>query len=112
MRAKVAIPALAAAATLLLGAAGCGDSSHGFSQPFVANGGIEAGPGSGLWGDTASGPDGMHLGCLAGRHYALVVTMRNRSNAPVTVTGAGGPDPAPRIIRRVAVQFRLAPPAA
>jgi hypothetical protein len=102
--------ALIVTAILLLGATGCGGSSHGFSQPFVVNGGIEAGPGSGLWGDTVSGPDGMHLGCLARRHYALVVTMRNRSNAAVTLTGARGPDPAPRIIRRGAVQFRLAPP--
>jgi hypothetical protein len=95
---------------LLLGASACAGSSHGFSQPFVASGSIEAGPGSGLWGDTESGPDGMHLGCLAGRRYALVVTLRNRSKAAVTLTGAHGPDPAPSIIRRVAVQFRLAPP--
>ncbi len=110
MSAKVALAFMAAAAILLLGAAGCGDSSHGFSQPFVANGGIASGPGSGLWGDTTSGPDGEHLGCLAGRHYAFAVTLRNRSHKAVTLTGVRGPDPAPRIIHRVAVQFRLAPP--
>jgi hypothetical protein len=81
-----------------------------FSQPFVPNGGVEAGPGSGLWGDKGSGPDGQHLGCLARRRYALVVTLRNRSSSAATLTGARGADPAPRIIRRVAVQFRLAPP--
>lgn len=109
MSAKVALAFLAAAAILLLGAAGCGDSSHGFSQPFVANGGIASGPGSGLWGDTTSGPDGEHLGCFVGRHYAFAVTLRNRSHKAVTLTGVRGPEPAPKIIHRVAVQFRLAP---
>src|ERR1051326_1433176 len=111
MSAKLRVPSLAAAAILLLGAGGCGDPSPRSSQPFVANGGIAAGPGSGLWGDTTSGPDGDHLGCLAGRHYAQAVTFRNRSDEAVRLTGAHGADPAPRIIDRVAVQLRLAPPS-
>jgi hypothetical protein len=123
MTAKVALVRVAAPAIVLLGAAGCGSSSDGFKQPvaasgsshavkqrFVVNGGIEAGPGSGLWGDTMSGPDGMQLGCVAGRHYAFATTIRNRSSAAVTLKSAHGSDPAPGIIRRVAVQFRLAPP--
>src|SRR5262249_36728185 len=97
-------------AMLLLAVAGCGDSSHRMSPPFVADGGFAAGPGSGLWGDTTSGPDGDHLGCLAGRHYAHAVTFRNQLNEAVTLTGAYGADTAPRIIHLVAVQFRLAPP--
>jgi hypothetical protein len=123
MSVKVALGCVGAAATLLLGAAGCGASSDGFKQPvaasgsshgtkqlFIASGGIESGPGSGLWGDMSSGPDGMQLGCVAGRHYAFVFTIRNRSNAAVILKSAHGSDPAPGIIRRVAVQFRLAPP--
>lgn len=110
MSAKGALVRLAAAAIVLLGAAGCGSSSDGFKQRFAVNGGIEAGPGSGLWGDTSSGPDGMHVGCVAGRHYAFAFTIRNRSNAAVILQSAQGSDPAPGIIRRVAVQFRLAPP--
>src|SRR6476660_4530881 len=80
--------------------------------PFTTPGGTESGPGSGLWGDTADGPTGDHIGCLPGRHYALAVTLRNRSASTVTITDVGGPQPAPRIIRRVAVQLRLAPPPA
>jgi hypothetical protein len=100
------------ATAILLGVAACGGgSSQGSSKPFIANGGIEAGAGSGLWGDAGSGPNGMQIGCVTGRHYALLVTMRNRSNAAVTLTSARGPDPAPTIIRRVAVQFRLAAPS-
>jgi hypothetical protein len=94
--------------------AGCslgGGSAHGdAAAPFSAPGGSESGPGSGLWGDTSSGPTGDHIGCLPGRHYTLVVTLRNRSKSTVTITDLGGPQPAPRIIRRVAVQLRLAPP--
>jgi hypothetical protein len=97
-------------AVLLVGAAGWGGFAQDESAPFAANGGVEAGPGSGLWGDKGSGPDGLHVGCLAHRHYALVVTLSNRSTSAATLTGARGADSAPRIIRRVAVQFRLAPP--
>jgi len=96
-------------AVLALFGAGCGEASHSVSRPFVSNGGIEGGLGSGLWGDASSGPDGDHLGCIPGRHYAQAITLRNRSTTAVTLTDARGSEPAPRIIRRVAVQFRLAP---
>jgi hypothetical protein len=101
---------LIVAAILFLSAAGAARSSKDDSRPFVGNGGVDAGPGSGLWGDGASAPDGQHLGCLFGRRYALAVTMSNGSASAVTLTGVGRADAAPRIIRRVAVQFRLAPP--
>lgn len=78
--------------------------------PFVPSGGIAMGPQSGLWGDGSSGPQGTKLGCFAGRHYAMAVTLRNRSNTAVTLTRAGGPTPAPGIVERVAVQLRPAPP--
>jgi hypothetical protein len=97
-------------AVLALVGAGCVEASHRVSQPFVSNGGLEGGLGSGLWGDTSSGPSGMRLGCISGRHFQLAITLRNRSTTAVTLTGARGSEPAPRIIRRVAVQFRLAPP--
>jgi hypothetical protein len=77
--------------------------------PFTVHGGSESGPGSGLWGDTSSGPTGDHVGCLPGRHYALAVTLRNHSASTVTITGVRGSEPVPRIIRRVGVQLRLAP---
>jgi hypothetical protein len=108
MRSKVTLAGLVAVPILLLAATGCGASAH--SQPFVANGDFESGPGSGLWGDTMSGPDGDHLGCFPGRRYASAVTLRNQLNEAVTLTAADGPDPAPSIIHRIALQFRLAPP--
>jgi len=54
----------------------------------------------------------MHLGCRRRRHFALVVTVRNRSRNPVTLVRARADQPWPEIgiIPRVAVQFRLAPP--
>lgn len=97
-------------AVVALSVAGCGEASHHVSQPFVSNGGIEGGLGSGLWGDTSSGPSGMQLGCIPERHFEFAITLRNRSTTAVTLTNAHVSEPAPRIIRRVAVQFRLAPP--
>jgi hypothetical protein len=78
--------------------------------PFVLNGGFAAGGGSGLWGDGASGPHGTSLGCLNNRHYSDAFGIENRSKVAVTLTSARGPNPAPRIIVRVAVQLRLSPP--
>jgi hypothetical protein len=82
--------------------------THG-GAPFTTPGGVSSGPGSGLWGDTYSGPTGDHIGCIPGRRYALAIIVRNRLASNVTITGVGGPEPAPSIIRRVAVQLRLAP---
>ena len=79
-------------------------------KPFATPSGMSSGPGSGLWGDTYSGPSGDHIGCMPGRRYALAVTLHNRSQSAVTITDVRGSEPAPRIIRRVAVQLRLAPP--
>jgi len=96
-------------ALLALFGASCSHTSHNVSQPFVSSGGIEAGLSSGLWGDTGSGPAGLNLGCMPRRHFALAIALHNRSRQRVTVTGVTGVEPAPGIIRRVAVQVRLAP---
>jgi hypothetical protein len=77
--------------------------------PLVASGGLSGGPGSGLWGDTSSGPTGFHLGCIPGRRFTLVFGLRNRSSSTLTVTHLGGPQLAPRIIRRIRIQVELAP---
>jgi hypothetical protein len=79
--------------------------------PFVLGGGFAAGPGSGLWGDSASGSDGTGLGCLDARHYAYAFGIENHTKEAVMLIGARGPNPAPGIIDRVAIQLRLAPPA-
>ena len=92
---------------LVLVVAGCASSTR-VSGPFAANGGIEGGMSSGLWGDTSSGPTGQYLGCINIRRYTQAVTLGNRTNAPVTVTDVQVPNPNPRIIARAGVQFRLA----
>lgn len=85
-------------------------TSHGTrGAPFGAPGGVSGGPGSGLWGDTSSGPNGDQIGCIAGRHYSQTTTLHNRTRSTLKITGVSGKEPAPSIIRRVAVQLRLAP---
>src|SRR5947207_1020066 len=56
-------------------------------------------------------PTRMHLGCIRRRHFALVVTVRNRSRNPVKFVPARADQSWAEIgmISRVAVQFRLAP---
>src|SRR5438094_1901648 len=93
---------------LVLSAAVTGCSAG--ARPFTAGGGVEAGPGSRLWGDGSSGPDGMEIGCIPGRRFAVVITVRNRTKRTVTLLSADGPPPLPGVIDRAAVQVRLAPP--
>jgi hypothetical protein len=88
-------------------AAGCGGSAS--RAPFAAAGGVASGPSSGLWGDGDSGPRGLQIGCIPGRRFAVLVTVRNRSARTVTLLGASGPQPHLDVIDRVAVQVRLAP---
>ena len=78
--------------------------------PFVPNGTLESGSTSGHWGDGSSARAGAVLGCLSRRHYSFAITVRNRSGRAVTLTGASGPDPLPRVLDRVAMQVRPAPP--
>lgn len=83
---------------------------HIGSGPFVLNGGFIGGGESGLSGDGGSGPKGTSLGCINHRHYSQAFGIQNRSHAPVTLVGANGANPSPRIIDLVAVQLRLSPP--
>jgi hypothetical protein len=85
---------------------GCGAGAG----PFAAGGGVESGPTSGLWGGGSSGPEGMEIGCVPRRRFAVLITVRNRTKRTVTLLGAGGPSPLPGVIDRAAVQVRLAPP--
>lgn len=78
--------------------------------PFVPTGTLEAGSTSGHWGDGSSRRAGAVLGCFSRRHYSFAITVRNRSSRAVTLTGARGPDPLPRVLERVAMQVRAAPP--
>jgi hypothetical protein len=89
---------------------GCGRTTETVDAPFVATRSTEGGPGSGLWGDGSSGPTGMHLGCIEGRRFAVLVTARNRTKRTITVLEGGGPQRFTDVIERVAVQVRLAPP--
>jgi hypothetical protein len=83
---------------------------HIGSGPFVLNGGFAGGGESGLYGDGGDGPKGTSLGCIKHRHYSQAFGIQNRSHAPVTLVGADGANPSPRIIDLVAIQLRLSPP--
>jgi hypothetical protein len=52
----------------------------------------------------------MHVGCITGRRFALLITVRNKTKDTITLVGGGGPQRAPNVINRVAVQVKLAPP--
>ncbi len=97
-------------AVLLVALAGCGSNARAPKSPFLAGGGVESGPGSGLWGDTYSGPDGNHVGCIRGRRLAELITVHNRTKKAITLLGGGGPQSSAGVIERVAVQVRLAAP--
>jgi hypothetical protein len=78
-------------------------------KPFVAGIGAASGPTSALWGDGSSGPDGMTIGCIHGRRFAILIGARNRTKRTVTLVGAATQG-LPRVIEPVAVQVSLAPP--
>lgn len=99
-----------ALALVVIVGSGCGASTQTIAAPFAAGGGTSSGPGSGLWGDGSSGPTGMHLGCIDGRRFAVLITVHNRTRRTISLLGGGGPQRSPDVIKRVAVQVRLAPP--
>jgi hypothetical protein len=97
-------------ALLVVSLVACGGAAKPATHPFVSRGGEESGPGSRSWGDGSSGPAGMHVGCIRGRRFAVLVTVHNRTGRTITLLGGGGPQPLVDVIERVAVQVRLAPP--
>jgi hypothetical protein len=97
-------------ALVTLVVSGCGAGRQAAKPPFVPGGSMEGGPTSGLWGDGSSGPTGMHIGCIRGRHLAVLITVHNRSKRTITLLGADGAQPFRDVIERVAAQVRLAPP--
>ena len=86
----------------------CGAGTRAVENPFVPVAGDESGPGSGLWGDGSSGPNGMHVGCIKGRRLAVLITVHNKTKGAVWLLGADGPQQLPGVIERVAVQVSLA----
>jgi len=89
---------------------GCGAETQTVTRSFAARNGVESGPDSSLWGDGSAGPSGMHVGCIRGRRFAVLITVHNRSSRTITLLGGAAPQPFPDVIERVAVQVRLAPP--
>jgi hypothetical protein len=96
-------------ALVIIVGSGCGRSVQTVNAPFDAAGGTASGPSSGLWGDGSSGPTGMHIGCIKGRRFAVLVTAHNRTKRTITVLAGDGPQQFRDVIERVAVQVRLAP---
>jgi len=101
---------LATALVTLPAVSGCGAGAQAAKPPFAPGGSVESGPGSGLWGDSSSGPSGLRTGCIRGRRFAVLITVHNRSKRTITLLGGGGPQPFRGVIERVAVQVRLVPP--
>lgn len=95
---------------VILFGAGCGGGRGIPRAAFIAEGGTSSGPESRAWGDGISGPSGLHVGCIDGRRFAVVITVHNRTNETIKLLAAGGPEEAPTRIKRMAVQVRLAPP--
>jgi hypothetical protein len=89
-------------------ACGATEKSSPVIRPFANSGGLESGM-TGA-GDGPSTPTGEHLRCWNGRRYAQNTTLRNTSTVPVTLTGVDLGAASTPLVRRVAVQFRLAPP--
>jgi hypothetical protein len=87
-----------------------GNDNHIGPGPFVLGGGWTGGAESGLWGDGGNGPRGTSLGCIDNRHYSYAFGVKNTLKVPVKLTAAIGPNPAPKIVDRVATQLRLSPP--
>ncbi len=110
MARKVNPYAVLAAALIAAAVTGCGAGTQSVKHPFVARGGVESGPSSGLWGDGSSGPGGEHTGCIRGRRLAVLIGVHNRTQRTITLLGGSGPQSLPDVIERVAVQVRLAPP--
>jgi hypothetical protein len=101
--------ALGLAAAFVVVFSGCSSGTQAVTRPFVAGGGIESGPTSGLWGDGSAGPSGMEIGCIRGRHLAVLLTVQNQAKRTVTLLGAET-QRLPRVIESVAAQVSLAPP--
>ncbi len=52
----------------------------------------------------------MHVGCISGRRFAVLITVHNRTKHTIMLLGGGGAQSPRGVIKRVAVQVRLAPP--
>jgi hypothetical protein len=52
----------------------------------------------------------MHIGCIDGRRFAVLITVHNRTPGTVTLLGGDGRQVSSDVVDRVAVQVRLAPP--
>jgi hypothetical protein len=103
--------ALLTAVLLVTALSGCGaGGSSSVDQPFTSDGGIQAGPTSGLWGDGSSGPQGSSIGCIRGRHYAVLINVHNHTGKTIELLGAADQQRLRDVIERVAVQVSLAPP--
>jgi hypothetical protein len=101
--------ALGLTTAFIVVSSGCSSGTQAVTRPFVAGTGIESGPSSSLWGDGSSGPDGMQIGCIRGRRFAVLITVQNRTKRTVRLLGAET-QRLPRVIEPVPAQVSLAPP--
>ena len=100
---------LIVALVALVALAAAGASSAAPAGPLAPSTDLAGDMGGARAVDGPSTPTGFHLACVSGRHVVIVQPLRNVSRLPLTLTGAALDPPSARIVRRVAVQFRLAP---
>lgn len=75
-------------------------------SPFVRAAHNEAAPGRGPW----LAQRGIFEPYRDGGHLSVLFAVRNRSRSEVTLVGAAAPQSGHRLLRRVGVQLKLAPP--
>lgn len=80
------------------------------SRPLAPTSALSGSVSASARGDGPSTPTGLHLACIPGRRYAVNQPIQNRSGIPLTLTAAALDPPSVQVVRRVAVQFWLAPP--
>jgi hypothetical protein len=101
--------ARAALALVVVALVGCGQGARTVTaarSPFVRAAHNEAGPGSGPW----LAERGLFERYSDGAHFSVLFAVRNRSRSEVTLIDAGGAQPGHRLLRRVGVRMKLAPP--
>jgi hypothetical protein len=103
----VFVAALSVAALALAGSSNA--APRPTAWPLAPTSALSGSVGPAAPGDGPSTSSGLHLACIPGRRIAINQPIENRSLMPVTLTGAALDPPSVQVIRRIAVQFRLAP---
>jgi len=109
MRTSVCLGLLIGSLVVTAAAVAAGGTARPVPWPLAPSAALAGSAGPAADGDGPSTPAGDHLACIRGRRYAISQPIENHSSAPVTLTGAVLDPLSVQVVRRVAVQFQLAP---